>query len=129
MTDRKNMLSEDQMDNELKAFFDQERAQIPVPKPDLMARILADADAQQPNVFVSQISQSPSPWWKALFAEIGGWPSLAGFSTAACVGLWIGLGTGTLPTESLAMFSVTAEATTLDELDPFSGLDFSFIEG
>ena len=91
-----------------------------------MARILADADAHQPNVFGSRAVETPSPWWKVLFAEIGGWPSVAGFSTAALVGLWVGLGTATFPTESLAVFSVTADSTSLDELDPFSGLDFSF---
>lgn len=126
MTDPKHMLSEDQMDKELNAFFDQERARIPVPNPDVMARILADADAAQPNVFGSRAVEAASPWWKVLFAEIGGWPSLAGFSTAALVGLWIGLGTETFSTESFAVFSITADATSLDELDPFSGLDFSF---
>ncbi len=76
-------------DTELDAVFAAGRAAGPVPSDDLMARILADADAQiapQP----AEVPARPG-LWSSLLAGIGGWPAAAGLAAAAITGLMIGV--------------------------------------
>ncbi|MEM9473669.1 MAG: hypothetical protein AAGA71_00115 [Pseudomonadota bacterium] len=70
-------------------FFDAARARPPAPDPALMARVLADAEAQ------AAAREAPVPVRSGGFAGIlrglGGWPALAGFATATAAGVWIGV--------------------------------------
>lgn len=128
MTEPKKMLSDTELDDQLAAFFAQEQKDAPLASDELMMRILADANTLQPRP-VGFVAPMKTPWWKTVFQEIGGWPSLAGLSTAAVIGVWIGLGSSSLVTEGLSNFNLATALSTQDEVDPFSGLDFGFIEG
>ena len=73
------------MDN----LFAEARAHPPVPSQALMARILADAEAEAVGV-----SLSGTGWragWRAWLVALGGLPGLGGMVTATCVGFWLGL--------------------------------------
>lgn len=77
-------------DLELEAFFKAERDTVFEPSPDLLARVLSDAEAIQ-----AAPAMAPEParggFFKEIFSGIGGWPSLAGLATATVAGLWIGI--------------------------------------
>ena len=80
-------------DEALEAFFAAGRAEAPEPGADLMARIVADAEAQ-----IAARAPFPAPvprrarggLWTALISGIGGWPAVAGMATAAVAGVWLG---------------------------------------
>lgn len=127
MTERKDIASDAELEKALDAHFRRNADEVG-PSDALMSRILSDADAMQP----AQRAFSPkakTPWWKSLYIEIGGWPSLAGASTAALLGVWIGLGSSSLASDALESFNLASTTQDTEILDPFSGLDFSFIEG
>lgn len=87
-TDR-TMLS----DAELEAFFAAGRARAPEPGPDLMARIVADAEAEIAARAPAPLRSGPRTVrarWAALLSGIGGWPALASMATAAVAGVWLG---------------------------------------
>lgn len=130
MTQPNHTMSDAELDEQLGQYLVQDQKDMPRPSDDLMARILADAEAYQPRPTV--FAAAPNrPWWKTLFDEIGGWPSLAGLGTAAVIGVWIGLGSSVIVTDGLSSFNLatSASVTATDEVDPFSGLDLGFIEG
>lgn len=88
-------------DDELEGLFAAARAQTPVPSADLMARILADAEAQAvpepaPATGGRTGGRPVRPtrgFWAALVAGLGGWPVLAGMATATVAGVWLGFAT------------------------------------
>ena len=63
----------------------------PVPSEELMARVMADADA-----VLAERSAGPAQevarkgWLGAALNGIGGWPAVAGLATATVAGIWIG---------------------------------------
>lgn len=78
-------------DTALEAFFEAGRAHAPDPGADLLARIVADAEAE----IDARSAPAPVPAphrgvWAALAAALGGWPALASMATAAVTGVWIG---------------------------------------
>ncbi len=79
---------------ELEGLFAAARAEVPAPAADLLARIMADADACQPTAPAQARPQSGRSPMHALvrgaLAAIGGWGGLAGLATAALAGVWIG---------------------------------------
>ena len=80
-------------DDALEAFFAAGRAEAPEPGAELMARIMADADAE---IDARSAARAPTPQWQkpglwaALVRGIGGWPALASMATAAVTGVWLG---------------------------------------
>ncbi|MEL7026010.1 MAG: hypothetical protein AAGO57_02105 [Pseudomonadota bacterium] len=82
----------------LDAFFDAARAE---PSADLMARVLADADAVQPVVAAPARRPEREGW----FSIFGGWPALAGLATATVAGIGIGIADPTTVGD-LAFFAV-----------------------
>ncbi|MEM1065062.1 MAG: hypothetical protein AAGJ74_06150 [Pseudomonadota bacterium] len=84
----------------LDAFFDEARANRPTPGADLMARVLADADAvadgreARATRAATPARRRPAQMLKAL----GGWPALAGLAATTATGLWIGFALPELPT-------------------------------
>jgi len=77
-------------DGELDSLFAAAQARAPVPPDDLIARILAEAQAQAEPV------GAPEPratgLWRAILGSIGGWPAATGLASATVAGLAIGLG-------------------------------------
>ncbi|SEL10114.1 hypothetical protein SAMN05443999_103303 [Roseovarius azorensis] len=105
------MKDEERDMNGLEAYFDAARAERAAPSADLMARIIADAQA------VQMAARSPAPRRRAGLGEqfyrlIGGWPAMAGLATAAVAGVWLGtsLPEGLLgPGEAAYLVDVTPE--------------------
>ncbi len=63
------------------------------PSDDLMARIQADADGvlDEQQAAQSAALSKPRPGiFAGLFASLGGWPAMAGLTTATVAGIWIG---------------------------------------
>ncbi|MCB1349046.1 MAG: hypothetical protein KDK11_10515 [Maritimibacter sp.] len=79
-------------DAALEAFFVAGRAHAPEPGTALMARIMADADAE----IAARAAPKTRPGrarpglWAAVVAAIGGWPAVASMATAAVTGVWLG---------------------------------------
>lgn len=79
-------------DQTLELFFDAAKAADPVPKSDLMARVLADAASVQAGFNAPFVAASqPSRGLFAGFAEmIGGWAGASALTACVCVGLLYG---------------------------------------
>jgi len=81
----------DPMDKELDDFFAAARG-APEPSEDLMARVLADAAALQPEARGFAPVDVPQPGlWASVMEMIGGWPALSGVAAAGVAGLWLGV--------------------------------------
>ncbi len=86
----------DKNDARLDAYFTAGRKTAMLPSDNLMARILADADAAMPvQAQIQTVLHNNSTGFFAtifatLWAAIGGWPAAAGMATATLVGVWIG---------------------------------------
>ena len=81
------MTDKDPQKDPLEGFFDAARATAPQPSEDLMARVLADANALQPQA-APLASVVKRPGW---LSALGGWPALAGLATATVAGVVIGV--------------------------------------
>lgn len=68
-------------DFDLEAAFDAARATPPEMPDTLMARIVADGEAYQPQL----------PLWRRLLAALGGPAGVGGLVTATVVGFWLGV--------------------------------------
>lgn len=85
MADTKNT------DKELEPFFAAGREVAPIPSEELLARVLADARAEQPGPdFLAGDARPRTGWLGRLAQAVGGWPAVAGLATATVAGLWIG---------------------------------------
>jgi hypothetical protein len=76
-------------------LFAEARAARPVPSEALMARVLADALAEQPKAVVPAVAVLPAGraqtgLWARIVWAFGGVGALAGMGTAAVAGLFIG---------------------------------------
>ena len=121
----------DQKDNrtlELNAFFASAKSSVPIPSVTLKDKILQDAQQEAQQWETYNPVKSQKEFWRILFEDIGGFPSAAGYGTAAILGLFIGF--------SAPDWSYLAEQlvqrTTITEIefaDPFAGLDLSYLEG
>jgi hypothetical protein len=129
MTERiagENALDEAEMDDLLAQAARVET----VPSADLIARVMADADAVadagEPTPEPGAQSQTRS-LRGGLLAAIGGWPALAGLATATVAGLWIGYASpDTL--DGIAS-GLVASQTTYEVGDFMPTLDDLFYEG
>ena len=79
-------------DIELEQFFAAGRSEMAEPDAALMARVLADAnaeiDAREPRA--SGRSRRRIRFFAAVGSALGGWPVMASMATAAAAGVWIG---------------------------------------
>ena len=94
-------------DHGLEALFEaaaQDAAQSP--SPDLMARVLADAEAMQPRAAAPVVRAGRRGGvLNRVVAALGGWPSVGGLAAATVAGIWIGFSaTPTVLPEGLAGF-------------------------
>ncbi|PJI85030.1 hypothetical protein BC777_3026 [Yoonia maricola] len=77
-------------DDMLDDLFAMARGEKPVPGDDLVARVLADADAIQPGV-VTAATTSQKGLWPRLLEAVGGWPAISGLAAATVAGIWVGI--------------------------------------
>ncbi len=102
----------------LNAYFDAGRKAAQMPSGDLMARVLADAGAQQMANVPALAAQAGL--FTSLWAAIGGWPTVAGMATATLVGVWIGISPpAQLEQFSAAVLGDTGDAYLVDLLPAF----------
>ena len=115
-------------DDELGDLFAAARQAVPAPPAALVERIV-DA-SQQHSVLQNQpVKQSYAlPWWRQLWHDIGGMPSLVGLTAAAVMGVWVGAFTSDISYSYIEMMSMQITGQD-DFLDPFSGLDLTYLEG
>ncbi len=79
-------------DRDLEDLFGAARAASPRPSEALLSRIETDARAVQEARTAEQAKPAaPRRGFWAVIEAFGGWPGLAGLSTAALVGVWIGV--------------------------------------
>lgn len=84
----------DDPDRDLDALFAHARGIRPEPSPDLLARILADAEATaraRPAPPRAAPPQRRPGWLPALMDALGGWPALGGLAATAVLGLTLGV--------------------------------------
>lgn len=107
-------------DMDLDALLSEAAAERVEPSAALRARILADADAMQPQPFVINAVSVPKTggiagWFAGLAAGLGGARAVAGLSLAGLTGLFVGV------VEPAALQSLTAlltgEAVQIDRMD------------
>ena len=110
----------DPSDTELNDLFDSIKVQKPLPSDDLMARVLADADALQPEPQVISNPRSSQPR-ASLWDMIGGWPALTGVAAAGVAGLWLGIAPPTSIDQWTASIlgNTTSVSFLLDDTDWF----------
>lgn len=72
---------------------------------DLMARVLADAEALQPQPEpMPRLSVSPqASFWSVLLSALGGWRGAGGLAFATMAGLWVGINATTLAPDAAAL--------------------------
>ncbi len=89
---------EKQNEQELEALFQALRDVPEDPSPDLLARVLEDAYAEQDALAARAIPEpeptapqtAPRGLIRSILDAIGGWPAVAGLATATVAGVWIG---------------------------------------
>ncbi|MEM6477409.1 MAG: hypothetical protein AAF647_00030 [Pseudomonadota bacterium] len=103
--DKNRTAKSDLSDAELERLFQASDAEASLPSGDFMARILADAQALQPQPSLAPapvppraLTQSP---FAALREALGGWRGLSGLAGAVATGLVIGV----FPPEALATYA------------------------
>ena len=115
-------------DDELDDLFATARQAVPAPSAALVERIV-DAAQQQSAVYSQPIKQSVAlPWWRQLWRDIGGMPSLVGLTAAGIMGVWVGAFSSDISYSYIEMMSMHITGQD-DFLDPFSGLDLTYLEG
>ena len=118
----------DKFDDTLDDLFAEARAQRAEPSPELMARVLEDALAEQSAQAARAAPTVSIGWFRGFLTSLGGLPGVAGLATAAAAGVMIGYS----PPEALGTFDFgmlsQQEAPTL-EVDDFVALDDFLLDG
>lgn len=84
------MATTDRGEPDLDALLAEARALRPRPSDDLMARILADADAARPVPAASRPAARPR-WMAPFLTALGGWPALGALAASVVLGLGLGV--------------------------------------
>lgn len=124
-------------DGDLEVFFQAAREVAAEPSPDLMARVLADAYAEQDAAAIATgadtagaPAETPRPPRRriaGLLEAIGGWPAVAGLAAATLAGVWIGYNPpAALDNLSLDLLD-SGYALTMDSSLP--GIDYLLADG
>lgn len=98
------MIDTNRTEEELETLFAVARREVPDLPPGLLARVLADADAELAARSQPRVPAAPARRGSALGAMlaelvlvIGGWRAISGLATATVAGVWIGFaGVGSL---------------------------------
>lgn len=116
----------DPKSNDLDDFFAAARTSELAPSGDLMARVLADAAAMQPEA--AGIATAPKQSaWAGFMDMIGGWPALSGVAAAGVAGIWLGVS----PPMSLEQLTsdMLGTSTSVSLLSDVGGLVGETIDG
>lgn len=99
----------------------------PMPSPDLMARIAADAQKVMPGPMPAAALRAPL--WDRVAQFLGGWQGMGGLVAATCVGFWIGVSPPTaLPDLGVLIWGEDATETA-DYVPGLSGFGWDIGEG
>ncbi len=113
----------------LDSFFAAARAEPPQPGGDFLARIEAQALAEQPAARADAPAVAglrPAGVLRQLREALGGWAGMAGLATACAAGIWIGVS----PPDGLTVFwGGDAAALGTIGVDPLSSFDLALMEG
>lgn len=112
------------MDDDLDDLFAVARGTVPQPSAALMARILADAVAEQPRPATRPVPRLVPVRFslRALIAALGGMGAMAGLATAAVAGVWIGLTPPTVVDDLAATLWTVDEGDQVDLFPDLEGL-------
>lgn len=113
-------------DLDLDLFFDAARKDSLQPDSSLMARVLADADALQPEApglpVAARATVRPVSALRQFLSAIGGWSGMVGLTTATMAGLWIGISPPTSLQSVSSYWQTTTEDSYIQQLDSYSML-------
>ena len=108
----------------LETLFAAARDAAPLPRGDLLARVEADALAEQARQ--ARLRRVARPGiWPQLRAALGGWPGLAGLAAACAAGIWLGFAAPDLQGFGGGTLADLDGAG----LDPLSGFDLAMMGG
>ncbi len=117
-------------DDFLEAFFDDAKKSAPDVPDGLMARIMADAQAETDRRVQIASAAAPKSVWAQILGAVGGWPALAGLSAATLTGVWIGLNPPAAVGNTLSQVMGQDGAAVSDYMfDPISGFELAMLEG
>lgn len=112
-------------DAELDRLFQASDSEAPLPSGDLMARILADAEAMAPAAAAPAVSAPVQAGFLSRLREtLGGWGGLSGLAGAAAMGLIIGV----FPPAALSDYAVAVLGGEVAVTDYLPGLEGGFAE-
>lgn len=109
-------------DAALEALFEADRAAPPKVPDALMARVMADATAQQPG----PQSRVRTSLLARMFDAFGGAPAMGGLVTATCVGFWLGLAPPDGVPDLAAVIMGVEQDVFLAELDGDTAIGFGW---
>jgi hypothetical protein len=111
-------------DDELELFFEAGRAAAPVPSAALLERVLADAQAHQPQRAPAVARPAPGRrTWAGLLAALGGWPAVAGLASVTVAGIWLGYAApGGLDGVTAALWPAQDGYDVVDMIPSYDGL-------
>ena len=115
---------DDMLDDLFAAARNDSRA---TPSPDLLARVLSEAEGLQVAEPVPSAPPLRPSLWAALVAAVGGWPALSGVAMAGVAGVWLGVASGTTfmqNTLGLDIYGETAQSYLSDLADTYA-FDFT----
>lgn len=114
----------------LEAAFDAARSSQPAPSADLMARVLADAQAVQAEQRMAPSARAPRGVLQQFLEAMGGWPAVAGLSAAGVAGVWLGLGPMAGVSDTVASYlGVSVTPTYSVDVMPGAELGLAWEEG
>ncbi len=118
-------------DRDLDDLFGRESARQIAPSPDLLARIIEDADSIADTRQTAAEAPAGKPgkpgMVQNILAAIGGWPAMAGLTTATVAGIGIGLISPDALTGIADSYFLTGIGDDLGEFMPvFSGFEPDF---
>ena len=106
-------------DNDLDDLFAAARADVARPSAALMARVLADAAAEQPR---KPVPVRPRFRLAALIAALGGSGGIAGLASATVAGLWIGLAPPAAVDDFAATIWTSGQGDSVDLIPDLEGM-------
>lgn len=118
-----NKPGKDADDRALESLFDAARADPPNAPDALMARVIADAQAFQP-----QTARRGWRAWQGWLRAIGGLPALGGLVTATCVGFWLGVAPPEGIPDLAGMVLEQQESTVLEMATDLTGFGWDIEE-
>ena len=124
------MTDDERQERRLEVAFEAAGAARPEPSAELMARVLADAEAAQAEFAPASVPRPRSGYLRQFFETLGGWPAIAGLTAAGVAGIWLGVNPDTGVSDALASYLRAGEtaAYTVDMM-PGAELGLAWDEG